>query len=39
VKRYPAVSPSDGVITAALKLAEQGGYAVDDIESVEVPPP
>jgi len=35
VKRYPAVSPSHGVISAALKLAEQGGYAIDDIEAVE----
>jgi 2-methylcitrate dehydratase PrpD len=35
VKRYPAVSPSHGVITAALKLAGEGGYAVDDIESIE----
>ncbi len=35
VKRYPAVSPSHGVITAALKLAAQGGYAVADIEKVE----
>ena len=35
VKRYPAVTPSHGVITAALKLAKQGGYAIDDIESVE----
>ena len=35
VKRYPAVTPSHGVITAALKLAAQGGYAVEDIEKVE----
>ena len=35
VKRYPAVTPSHGVITAALKLAAQGGYAVEEIEKVE----
>ena len=35
VKRYPAVTPSHGVITAALKLAAEGGYALDDIEKVE----
>ena len=35
VKRYPAVSPAHGVIAAALKLAEQGGYAIDDIEKIE----
>ena len=35
VKRYPAVTPSHGVITAALKLAAQGGYAVEDIEKIE----
>jgi 2-methylcitrate dehydratase PrpD len=35
VKRYPAVTPSHGVIAAALKLAEQGGYAIDDIATVE----
>jgi 2-methylcitrate dehydratase PrpD len=35
VKRYPAVTPSHGVITAALKLAAQGGYAVEDIKKVE----
>ena len=35
VKRYPAVTPSHGVITAALTLAAQGGYAVEDIEKVE----
>jgi 2-methylcitrate dehydratase PrpD len=35
VKRYPAVTPSHGVITAALTLATQGGYAVEDIEKVE----
>src|SRR5262249_6645248 len=35
VKRYPAVTPSHGVITAALKLAVQGGYAVEDIETIE----
>ncbi len=35
VKRYPAVTPSHGVITAALKLAADGGYAVEEIEKVE----
>ncbi len=35
VKRYPAVTLAHGVITAALKLAAQGGYAVKDIEKVE----
>jgi len=35
VKRYPAVTPSHGVITAALKLAAQGGYAIEDIETIE----
>jgi 2-methylcitrate dehydratase PrpD len=35
VKRYPAVTPSHGVITAALELARQGGYAVEEIERVE----
>lgn len=35
VKRYPAVTPSHGVITAALKLAAQGGYTIEDIERVE----
>jgi 2-methylcitrate dehydratase PrpD len=35
VKRYPAVTPSHGVITAALKLAAQGGYAIEDIERIE----
>jgi 2-methylcitrate dehydratase PrpD len=35
VKRYPAVSPAHGVIAAALKLAEQGGWAIDDIEKIE----
>ena len=35
VKRYPAVSPAHGVIAAALKLAEQGGYAIDEIAKVE----
>jgi 2-methylcitrate dehydratase PrpD len=35
VKRYPAVSPAHGVITAALKLAAQGGFAIDEIEKVE----
>jgi 2-methylcitrate dehydratase PrpD len=35
VKRYPAVTPSHGVITAALKLAKEGGYKVEDIEKVE----
>jgi 2-methylcitrate dehydratase PrpD len=35
VKRYPAVTPSHGVIAAALKLSEQGGYAIDDIATVE----
>jgi 2-methylcitrate dehydratase PrpD len=35
VKRYPAVTPSHGVITAALKLARDGGYTVDDIAKIE----
>jgi 2-methylcitrate dehydratase PrpD len=35
VKRYPAVTPAHGVITAALKLAAQGGYALEDIEKIE----
>jgi 2-methylcitrate dehydratase PrpD len=35
VKRYPAVTPSHGVISAALELAAQGGYEVDDIEKIE----
>jgi len=35
VKRYPAVSPAHGVITAALQLAQQGGYAIGDIEKIE----
>ena len=35
VKRYPAVSPSHGVITAALKLAQQGGCVIEDIEKIE----
>jgi 2-methylcitrate dehydratase PrpD len=35
VKRYPAVSPAHGVITAALKLAAQGGFAINEIEKVE----
>jgi 2-methylcitrate dehydratase PrpD len=35
VKRYPAVSPSHGVITAALKLAAQGGYALDEIDRID----
>jgi 2-methylcitrate dehydratase PrpD len=35
VKRYPAVTPSHGVITAALELAAQGGYVVEDIEKIE----
>src|SRR5579871_1781501 len=35
VKRYPAVSPAHGVITAALKLAAQGGFAIDEIEKIE----
>ena len=35
VKRYPAVSPAHGVITAALKLAAQGGFAIDEIKKVE----
>jgi 2-methylcitrate dehydratase PrpD len=35
VKRYPAVTPSHGVITAALQLVAQGGFAVEDIERIE----
>jgi 2-methylcitrate dehydratase PrpD len=35
VKRYPAVSPAHGVITAALSLAAQGGFAIDEIEKIE----
>lgn len=35
VKRYPAVTPSHGVITAALELARQGGYAIEEITQVE----
>ena len=35
VKRYPAVTPAHGVITAALKLAAEGGYTLEDIEKVE----
>ena len=35
VKRYPAVSPAHGVITAAIELARQGGYTIDAIEKIE----
>jgi 2-methylcitrate dehydratase PrpD len=35
VKRYPAVSPAHGIIAAALKLARQGGFALDEIETIE----
>ena len=35
VKRYPAVSPAHGVIAAALKLAQQGGFAIDEIKAIE----
>jgi 2-methylcitrate dehydratase PrpD len=35
VKRYPAVSPAHGVITAALTLARQGGFALDEIQTIE----
>ena len=35
VKRYPAVTPSHGVISAALKLSNDGGFSIDDIESID----
>src|SRR5262249_42679347 len=35
VKRYPAVTPSHGVIAAALNLAAHGGYAMEDIETID----
>jgi 2-methylcitrate dehydratase PrpD len=35
VKRYPAVSPAHGIIGAALGLARRGGFALDEIETIE----
>ena len=35
VKRYPAVTPGHGVITAAIELARAGGFTIDEIERIE----
>jgi 2-methylcitrate dehydratase PrpD len=35
VKYFPAVTPAHGVIAAALQLAREGQFSIDDIEIVE----
>ncbi len=35
VKQYPAVTPGHGIITASIRLAREGGFAIDDIVAIE----